>query len=304
MGPRIHHDVPGDDPLMRFLPRGSSSVALLTALFAAGPLRAADERLAGIACRSVHLSYPAPAGTAYVNEVTVDASAPGTYFCVCGFDRGYFGIQELASGRKLVIFSVWDPGRQNDPNSVADDRRTRLLAKDPAVRVGRFGGEGTGGQSFLDLDWKAGQTYRFLVTARPDGDGQRTAYSAYLATPEAPAWRHLATFSSQSGKTTLGGYYAFVEDFRRNRVSATLRRSARFGPGWVRETGSDHWVPLQQARFTADRNPSTAIDASTEKDRFLLATGGTTTNDHVKLWQTFRLETPISADRPTGPPLP
>src|SRR5262249_46367966 len=66
---------------------------LLTALLAGAALAAlsaADEKLKGIACRSVHLGYPAPEGTAFYNEVTVEASAPGTYFMVCGWSKGYF----------------------------------------------------------------------------------------------------------------------------------------------------------------------------------------------------------------------
>ena len=77
----------------------------------------ADERLEGVACRSVHLHYPAGEGTAFYNEVTVDQSAPGTYFCACGWNKGYFGIQELGNGKKVVIFSVWD-SNQNDPKAV------------------------------------------------------------------------------------------------------------------------------------------------------------------------------------------
>ena len=33
------------------------------------------------------------------------------------------------------------------------------------VLAKRFGGEGTGGQSFFHYPWKVGQTYRFLVKA-------------------------------------------------------------------------------------------------------------------------------------------
>jgi hypothetical protein len=272
----------------------------MTLLLAAltGSAARADETLAGIACRSVHLAYPAAAGTAFVNEVTVDRSAPGTYFCVCGFDKGYYGIQELASGKKVVIFSVWDPGTQNDPRSVDESRRVKLEYKDPDVRVGRFGGEGTGGQSFLDLDWKVGKTYRFLVTARAEGD--RTAFSAYLATPEAPKWRHLVTFSTLSNRPTLGGYYAFIEDFRRNRVSATQKRTAQYGPGWVREAATGRWVALNTARFTADRNPTLAIDAGPDGRRFFLATGGETKNDHFKLNQLMNLPDPIRGAAPAG----
>ncbi len=253
--------------------------ALACVLTFAGRL-AADERLQGIACRSVHLQFPAPEGLAFYNEVTVDQSAPGTYFCVCGFNKGYYGIQQLANDKKVIIFSVWDPGKQNDPNAVKAEDRVKLLYHDPAVRIGRFGNEGTGGQSFLDLDWQCGQTYRFLVTAKIDG--QRTAYTASFFDPQKKQWRRLVTFSTLSGGKPLGGYYSFVEDFRRNRISATKVRSARFGRGWVK-TVEGQWVALTQARFTADSNPVTNIDAGVRGDCFFLATGGATRNDNTPL---------------------
>jgi len=255
----------------------------------------ADERLAGIACRSVHLKYAGPEGTAFANEVVVDRSAAGTYFCVCGFNQGYFGLQELGNGKKVIIFSVWEPGAQDDPDSVKEERRVKLVSKDDQVRVGRFGNEGTGGQSFLDYDWKDGRTYRFLVTAKVEGE--RTAFSAYFCPPESPNWRHLATFSTLAQRKPLGGYYSFVEDFRRDRVSATRERRARFGNGWVRGTDG-RWVGLTRARFTADSNPARNIDAGADGDHFFLATGGEVKNAGTPLGQ--------SIDRPPAglPALP
>ena len=191
-----------------------------------------DERLKDIACRSVHLAYDSPGGTVFVNEVTVEMSAPGTYFCVCGFSKGYFGIQELANGKKLLIFSVWDPTAGDDPSKVDESKRVQLLFKDDEVRVGRFGGEGTGGQSFLDYDWKVGETYRLMVRAKVNGD--RTEFSGYFFVPEDGEWKQLVTFSTLGDGKGLGGYYAFIEDFRRNKVSATQARRARFGGGWVK----------------------------------------------------------------------
>src|SRR6187401_3551821 len=105
----------------------------LAVLFGLGAFGVADEKLKGIACRSVHLAYPGPEAVAFYNEVTPLQSADGTYFCVCGFNKGYYGIQELASGKKLLIFSVWDPGNQNDPKKVKDDDRVKMLHKDPSV---------------------------------------------------------------------------------------------------------------------------------------------------------------------------
>lgn len=257
---------------------------VFTAIILFAPAVRADERLAGIACRSVHLHYPAPSGDAFTNEVIVDQSSEGTYFCVCGFNQGYYGLQELGNGKKVLIFSVWDPGKQDDPNAVAEDQRVKLVAKDEHVRIGRFGNEGTGGQSFLDYDWKVGETYRFLVTSRVEGE--RTAFAAYFAPPEATAWRHLVTFSTLTGGKPLGGYYSFVEDFRRNRVSATQERRARYGNGWVRGTDG-HWFALTRARFTADNNPALTIDAGVRNGRFFLATGGDVKNEGTPLGREF-----------------
>lgn len=262
-------------------------VAIFILLVSPG-LCLADERLKGIACRSVHLGFPAPVGTEFYNEITVEKSAEGTYFMVCGWSKGYFGIQELADGKKLVIFSVWDPTDGDDPASVPDEKRVKMLHKDDAARVKRFGNEGTGGQSFFDYQWQPGQTYRFLVKAVQDGDN-RTAYSGYFFVPEDDAWKHLVTFSTLTPKgDLLRGYYSFVEDFRRNRISTTHQRKAIFGSGWIRDTDGN-WKSVDSARFTADANPVTNIDAGVSGDRFFLATGGDTQNSTTRLREMMQL---------------
>lgn len=246
----------------------------------------ADEKLAGRACRSVHWQYEAPAAVAFYNEVTIDRTAPGTYFCGCGFNRGYYGLQELADGKHLLIFSIWDPGKQNDPNAVAEEQRVKLLHQGEGVRVGRFGNEGTGGQSFFDYDWKVGATYRLLVIARPstslETQGHWTEFSGYFFVPETSKWKHLVTFATRTDVATLGGYYSFVEDFRRNGESLKQLREARFGNGWV-HTADGKWQAIAKARFTADSNPATNINAALRGEEFLLSTGGDATNTEVKL---------------------
>jgi hypothetical protein len=259
--------------------RRLSLCALLLATFAA--VAPADEKLKGIACRSVHLGYPAPEGVAFYNEMAVETSADGTYFMAAGWSKGYFGIQELANGKKLVLFSVWDPTAGDDPKKVDPDKRVKMLHKDEAVRVQRFGGEGTGGQSFFDYEWKTGQTYRFLVTAKGDGDA-RTAYSGYFYLPEKKEWKHLVTFSTITKGERLKGYYSFVEDFRRNKVSTTKERRATFGNGWVMSAKGD-WRALDTARFTADANPVLNIDAGPTAAGYFLATGGDIENKTTKL---------------------
>jgi hypothetical protein len=247
------------------------------------------------AARSVHLHYPAPDGALYYNEVTVEQSQRGTYFCACGFNHGYFGMQELGDGKKVVLFSVWDPaergGEKQDPNAVEADRRAQVLAHGEGTRVRRFGGEGTGAQCFLDFDWEPGRPCRFLVRATPEGD--KTTYSAWFQGQPAeksgekpgeksePTWHHMATYRTATKGEPLRGYYSFIEDFRRDGKSATEPRSARFGNGWVKSTGGD-WVRLTRARFTGDSTPLDNVDASaSDKDgSFRLATGGDTRNTH------------------------
>ena len=140
----------------------------------------AEEPRTPNAARSVHLGFPAPDATVFYNEVTVEESVPGSYFMVCGFKHGYFGIQELSGPEdKVVLFSIWDPGDQNDPNSVPADQRVEVLHNDKDVRVGRFGNEGTGAQSFYKLKWRIGQTYRFCVKATPEKP--KTSFGAYTS---------------------------------------------------------------------------------------------------------------------------
>ncbi len=245
----------------------------------------ADQTLENKACRSVHLIYPATEGVAFYTEMKVEKSSPGTYFMAAGFNMGYYGIQELYDGKKLLIFSVWDPGDPSDwdahPDSVKEEQRVKLLYKDESVRVGRFGGEGTGGQSFLDYDWKLGQTYRFCVSAKPNG--KRTEYTNWFFVPEENKWKKLVTFSTITGGKYLSGYYSFVEDFLRNGESAKIDRRASYGNGWVKDKNGQ-WHSLSRARFSGDSNPVMNINAGIKDNWYYLQTGGETKNDDVPLW--------------------
>ncbi len=231
------------------------------------------------ACRSVHLWYPAPEGTIFYNEMTVEKSHTGSYFMACGFRHGYFGIQEIRNKKdKVVIFSVWDPGDQNDPESVKTDRRVKVLHEGEGVNVSRFGNEGTGGKSMFPYQWKLGETYKFLVKAKLDGS--RTVYSAYFYLNDKKQWKHLVSFSTLASGDLLEGYYSFVEDFWRNGVSATKIHKAHYGNGWVYSTDKE-WYPLTKAIFTADQTTLTNnINAGlTESDCYFLQTGGVTINE-------------------------
>jgi hypothetical protein len=248
------------------------------------------------AARSVHLHFPAPEGDLFYNEMVVEESVPGSYFMACGWDTGYFGIQQLNRAEdKVVLFSVWDPTHGNDPNAVKGEDRVEVLAQGEGVRIRRFGGEGTGGQCMAPCSWKLGETNRFVVQA--EVQGEKTAYTAYIWLSSKQAWWKLATFRTRTGGRLLRGYHSFVEDFRRDGRSAQQTRRAIYGNGWVR-TPQNQWTALDGARFTASNavwESRDNIDAGVVGGRFYLATGGNVTS-HTKLQSVIQL--PEAAAKP------
>ena len=230
------------------------------------------------AARSVHLNFPAPEGDLFYNEMVVEQSVPGSYFMACGWDTGYFGLQQLdRADDKVVLFSVWDPTRGDDPNAVKGEDRVEVLAQGEGVRIRRFGGEGTGGQCMAPCPWKVGETNCFIVQGEVQDN--KTAYTAYLWLPSKQHWWKLATFRTRTGGRLLRGYHSFIEDFRRDGQSAQQTRRATYGNGWVR-TRQSQWAALDRARFTASNavwESRDNIDAGLAGSRFYLATGGSIT---------------------------
>ena len=253
-----------------------TTAVILLVLCVTCTLNAADSKPPR-AARSVHLGWSAPDGEIFYNELTVEQSTRGSYFMAVGWNTGYFGIQELnAATNKVVIFSVWDPTKGDNPTAVPAEQRVEVLHSDPDVRIKRFGGEGTGGQSMWNYNWRVGETNRFCLRAKVQGE--KTAYAAYFFVPGEKRWKHLATFRTTTKGSPLKGYYSFIEDFRRDTKSVSEVRRARFGNGWVKPVDGD-WVPLTQALFTASGatwESKENIDAGLSRNEFYLATGGDT----------------------------
>jgi len=242
------------------------------------------------AARSVHLGYPGVEGVLFYNEMVIEQSVNGSYFMACGWNDGYFGLQQLSSEtNNVAIFSVWDRSKGNNPNEVNPEDRVETLFAGEGVRIKRFGGEGTGGQCMMPFSWRIGATNRFAVEA--GAEEQKTSYTAWLFDPDTAAWKRLATFRTRTSRKLLRGYYSFVEDFRRNGRSAEQTRSARFGPAWIRGTNSQ-WTALKQARFTASNakwEAKDTINAEVVAGQFQLLTGGNTVQ-HFDLGKTLSIE--------------
>jgi len=205
---------------------------------------------------SVHLGYDVPRGIdveyAY-SEITVPVGEDpiGSYFMANGFGEGYFGIQVNGPDERRVLFSVWSPQATDDPATIPPDARVGTLAAGPGVRVGAFGGEGSGGQSILVFPWRAGVTYRFLTRVAPDGAGS-TDYASWFAEGAAATggeWRLIARFRRPRTDTHLTGFHSFLENFAD--THGHHGRRARYANPWVRDTAG-RWHAVTAARFTGD----------------------------------------------------
>jgi hypothetical protein len=225
---------------------------------------------------SVHLGYPIAEGakvTRFYAEVEPKEDPVSTYYEVCGFKRGYFGIQVNSPSERRIIFSVWDAGNEAvDRSKVGNENRVKLLEKGDGVFASDFGNEGTGGHSHMIYPWKKGQTYRLLTTATPVGDA--TEYAGYFYFPERKSWGLIAKFRAPKDGGYLRGLYSFNENFWGD--NGNLKRAAIFKNQWVQFEGGT-WRELTQARFTCDatgKNDRFDYLAKPVGDGFWLQNGG------------------------------
>ena len=202
---------------------------------------------------SVHLAYTAPENIHaewFYNEVTVPQGNDvlHSYFMACGFGEGYFGMQVNSPTERHILFSVWSPFKTDNPGQVPADQKIIMLKKGPNVHTGEFGSEGSGGQSYLLYNWKAGNTYKFLIHAKPDAHNY-TVYTAYFFAPELSQWQLIASFSRPKTNTYLKHLHSFLENFEP--AQGTLTRRVLFNNEWIaNENGK--WRELTKARFTVD----------------------------------------------------
>ncbi len=202
---------------------------------------------------SVHLNYPIPDDTRaewFYNELTVPNGEDivGSYFMANGFGEGYFGIQVNSVSERRILFSVWSPFSTDDPKTIPDDQKIKLLKKGNDVYTGEFGNEGSGGQSYLKYNWKAGVTYKFLLHGKPAAN-DHTEYTAYFYAPEKNEWILIASFSRPKTNTSLKRLHSFLENFIPEQ--GNIPRKVLFGNQWIRDDKGS-WKELNTATFTAD----------------------------------------------------
>lgn len=253
-------------------------------------------------CRSVHLRFskiPEASKAIYVESSAVKSS-PGTYFCASSFNDGYIGFQEQSNGKKVIIFSIWDPVAHGDnPNDVPEHERVKLITKGKDTRDGRFGNEGTGGQSFIDYDWKIGEKMKFLVIRKPVNDKFKQI-SGYFYDNKARKWQLISCWQTHRSEKEFSYSTSFVEDFFRNYESAKQTREGAFGPTFAYSM-QNKWVSTREGTFTGDSNPSKAVKATLNEKtgQFHISTGGDIKEENdFKLFTSKRLPESVKLTPP------
>ena len=220
---------------------------------------------------SCHMGYQIPTSadvSYFYNEVTVAKGDDknGSYFMANGFGEGYFGMQVNSATERRILFSVWSPFHTDDPKSIPVDEQVVLLKKGEGVNTGEFGNEGSGGQSFLRYNWKAGNTYKFLLKGEPDGKNN-TIYTAWFFAPEVNKWQLIASFKRPKTNTYLKGFHSFLENFNPNEGYQT--RKVNFSNQWVFD---GNWKAVEKAKLT--------VDATYHAKQRVDATGGVSANGY------------------------
>ncbi|KAA8484052.1 uncharacterized protein DUF5077 [Arcticibacter tournemirensis] len=222
---------------------------------------------------SVHLNFHIPENLKndvrwFYSEISVPLGMDkeGSYFMADGFSQGYFGMQVNSKSERRILFSVWSPFETENPESIPDSMKIRLLKKGPTVHAQDFGNEGSGGQSFMRYSWEAGKTYGFLLGAEPDTAAGSTIFTAYFKDLSLGKWFLVARFERPKTLSYLSQLHSFLENFIPE--NGNLVRIAYYKNQWIAGKNGE-WHELNQITLTADaaaRNKLRADYAGGTKD--------------------------------------
>lgn len=230
----------------------------------------------------------------FYNEITVPEGNDviGSYFMANGFGEGYFGMQVNSATERRILFSVWSPFKTDNPKEIPDDKKIIMLGKGKDVYTGEFGNEGSGGQSYLKYNWKAGETYKFLLKATPVSNNY-TRYTAYFYDTENKTWLLIASFNRPATQTYLKRLHSFLENFDPN--TGYISRKAYYHNQWVR-TKAGEWKPISQMSLTADATAGKKFrmdyGGGVENGKFFMRNAGFF-NETAELRKKFVVEVPL-----------
>lgn len=260
---------------------------------------------------SVHLAFSstAPTTKAYdwiYEEILVPEGADplATYYMSLGFYRGYMGIQTNSVNERRVLFSVWDSKDAENDKSITKGDYVSLVDKGENTTTNSFGGEGTGGQSYINAMWKTGTPVKFLMNVLRQEDTTVVLSAWYQLQNE--DWVYVASWRAPGEKKLFDGFYSFIENY--GHTNGQLRREAYYYNAWGKEAVTGKWVNFNKVRFSnTDGKEGQRVDyeqgvSPRFPDRFYMASGGytptiKTKNEMPLADKNFMLNTKPFADR-------
>ncbi|WP_157812233.1 DUF3472 domain-containing protein [Polaribacter sp. ALD11] len=235
---------------------------------------------------SVHLSYNVPSDKNiqyFYNEVTVPVGQDklGSFFMVNGHAQGYFGLQVNSDSERRVLFSIWSAFTTDDPNQIPDDYKVTSLGHGVGVTVQDFGNEGSGIQSFKNIGWEAGVTYKLLLKGEPSASvSGSTDYTGYFFNPETNEWELIASLRRPKTNTYLKRPHSFLENF--NPSTGYKTRQGEYGNQWAYTTDNT-WSEITTASFSVDATAAAGdrldFSGGSNGNKFFLKNCGFFNND-------------------------
>jgi hypothetical protein len=268
---------------------------------------------------SVHLHYESTSSIAAPNTAIYDwvyqevlvpeegFSPIYTYWESIGFSGGYLGLQSNTDTERRILFSVWDQidtdvyNKEGRP--LPKDSLVTLVDKGSDIQANGFGGEGTGGQSYMRhaKTWKEGVPVKFLFNVRkdsadcascPSGRKPTVILSAWYCAyePDAPGledipdelkgWRYVASWRRPFVSSYQNGTGSFIENYGYN--NGHLPRKGYYYNTYNRNESTGVWHHFNRSwGSNTDGNTGQRIDfeygVSTDPghtNKFYMLSGG------------------------------
>lgn len=215
----------------------------------------------------------APTGDAYdwcYQEVMLPASADviGTYVMSLGVLSGYMGIQmngydEQGKSLHEVLFSMWDDGNTEEDPNLPEYLRAGAVDWADYTTVKRFGGEGTGIQTFVHgHQWECGRYVQFLTNCRPEiatytvvengveqvRQQENRLVSAWYNALDGRGWQYISTVRLPNSSKYFNSWYSFLENY--NFPTGQAVREAYYRNGYARSRYDGKWYHFNQVSFS------------------------------------------------------
>lgn len=234
---------------------------------------------------SVHLAFSStkPTNKQYswiYEQIEVVDDPLSTFYMALGFYRGYLGMQTNSKTERRVLFSVWDSkDSENDEDFDSSDAVT-LVDRGAHTTTNGFGGEGTGGQSYVkSADWKTGETVSFIMNVFPQDDNS-VVLTAWYKLQDEKDWNYIASWRAPKENRYFDGFHSFIENYGFS--NGQKRRMAEYFNAFAFEKDSGEWISMNKVSFShTDGKEGQRVDyeqgvSSLHKDRFYMASGGYT----------------------------